>query len=128
MVCKKCGAEFDEGNFCPICGNNEFVDEYDVDNASSNNAISNNENLWSKFANIGYIIGLITFICSFVLPIFVPVAPIAGIVFSSLGNKSALNKDKAKKGLGFSIAALIISSILSVVFSSILNIILNLPY
>lgn len=99
MICKKCGVEFEGGYQCPICGNNEFVDEYNVDNVcSSDNAISDNENLWCKFANVGYIIGLITFICSFVLPICVPtVAPIAGIVFSCLGKKSINNKAKAKK-------------------------------
>ncbi len=133
MVCKKCGAEFDEGKFCPVCGNEVFSEKIEtevVDVVSNNETVNNNskhEKLWSTFANIGFIIGIIAFIASFILPYAVisfEVVVIASIVFSCLGKKSFNNRKKAKKGLGFSIAALIISFILTIVYAIIFETIL----
>lgn len=128
MICKKCGAEFDEGKFCPVCGNEvigEKVETEVVDVTPNNETVNNNskhEKLWSTFANIGFIIGIIAFVASFILPYAVlsfDVVVIASIVFSCLGKKSFNNSKKAKKGLGFSIAALIISIVLSIVYALI---------
>ncbi len=92
MFCKKCGKLIEAGKeYCDICA--ESIEK----NASE-------PKVWSVFAKIGYISGLVSFIAAFAtLGIFGFVIGPEAIIFSILGKKSSLYADKANKGLVFGI-------------------------
>ena len=111
MYCKNCGAEIREGAiFCTECGESveTIVNSFEIIEEQKTKGTK----VWDIFSKIGYIGGLVCFICSFVpfINIFACSFGIYFIVFSALGKKTqdeAL-KSKASKGLVFSILATVI--------------------
>lgn len=110
--CSNCGAELNDNQaFCLKCGIN-------VQNVSNEKAKENNS--VDKSANTGFILGLVSIIAWFI-PLFGYPVTICGIVFSSKGLKSSVNKTKATTGLILSIIFLVITLI-----NSILGALLNI--
>ena len=99
MFCIKCGKELNEDqNICPHCGT--FVKE--KVNINTSNEIHDRNSL------IGFVLGFVC-ITTCAIPIIGFATSICGIVFSSKGLKSELNKGKAIAGLVLSIIFLIFS-------------------
>lgn len=98
--CRNCGKELNnEQNVCLNCG------------VSVENEIEKPvENKIDKQALIGFILGLVSIIAWFI-PLFGYPVTICGIVFSSKGLNSKLNKGKAITGLVLSIVFLVFTLI-----------------
>ena len=102
MFCIKCGNKLNENqNICTNCGN--FINNK---NNTNNNQINNEIN--DKNAVIGFVLGLVC-ITTCAVPILGLSTSICGIIFSSKGLKSEINKGKATAGLILSIIFLIFS-------------------
>lgn len=110
MYCKNCGAELKEGAmFCVECGESVEITDKSLEVVEEK---PKGPKVWDVFSKVGYIGGLVCFICSFI-PFIDLVAVSFGIyfiVFSALGKKTLDEelKKKASKGLIFSILAVII--------------------
>lgn len=106
LYCKNCGkVNLDDAKFCAECGcslleNNEH--NYHVENK----VVYSELKCWSVFANVGFIVGLVSFIVSFfgIFGLCGFIGGIYGLVFSILGKKTRkiYYREKADKGLGFS--------------------------
>ena len=104
MQCDYCGARVDAtATRCPDCGELIKKDEVEIKKEK-------HQKVWDVFAKLGFILGIISFALSFLSFLGYAVSlGVVPIVFSALGFKSLKNKDKAKRGLGFSIASLAIT-------------------
>ena len=115
--CINCEKELeDQEKFCPECGKQNDVKIED-------NPIANVLTCFKKFAKIGYILGLITFIIAFLpfVSVFSSQIGPAGIVFSVLGKKDKSLTKVCKKGFILSLLGTIIGTILYFVYLLILN-------
>lgn len=98
--CGKCGEKIKEDqNFCSKCG-------YNI-----NTPVEQKED---KLAIVGFILGLVSIIAWFI-PLFGYPVSICGIVFSTKGLKSKINKGKATAGLVLSIVFLVFTFLNSMV-------------
>lgn len=126
MFCKYCGKEIDnDSKFCPYCGeevDNEQNEVVEIERPNEDGDVTPSKGPWNAFAKVGYILGLLGFILSFFTIGLEAAVP--GLVFSILGKRASEDelKEKAKKGLGFAIAGIIIGCIASVVVGIILGI------
>ncbi len=94
MICEKCNSVIDDDSkYCPSCGNK----------------IGSESKVYDVFANVGYGVGIGTFIASFFTSSFLYLG-IAALVFSCLGKKSEKNYKNAEKGFKFALAGLIIQA------------------
>ena len=115
MYCKKCGTELkEEALYCNNCGESVTVTPEVVSGTKETPKV------WDIFCKIGFIGGLICFICSFIpfLDCMACSFGIPFIVLSALGKKTSnlANYAKASKGLKLSIAATIIGFITWIVY------------
>ncbi len=131
MYCDKCGKLIDnDAKFCPYCGAEIESQELEVqetealeaEEVEDFNETQGERGPWKAFATIGYILGLLGFILSFItigLEIAIP-----GLVFSILGKKTKDEEkyEKARKGFGFALAGIIIGFIASVILGIVLGI------
>ena len=136
MYCKKCGKELVEGaRFCSECGepapinktfegltNEEqmveepaYVDPYaePVEEPVKKHV----PRCFTVFGNVGYILALVGFICSFIPVICVSTyqASLVGLVFSILGKRDPELANKTKKGRVFGILGLVFGFIMIIV-------------
>lgn len=88
--CPNCGKELNEINICSNCGTIVRTQEQEAD----------------KKALTGFILGLVSII-AWLIPLAGYPVSICGIVFSSKGLKSKINKGKATAGLILSIIFLV---------------------
>ena len=115
MYCSNCGNELKEKDvFCSNCGKKK------IDNVET---VTPNEakpvlKCFTIFGKIGPIIGLVTFILAFVPFVNLVSAEVAvvGIVFCILGKKDVTLIRKCKKGLKFSIWAVILGFVLCYIY------------
>lgn len=121
MFCKVCGKEVDnDSQFCPFCGADLRSEIEEVENAEQE-PVKSSKGPWNAFALVGFILGIVSFVGSFVI-IGMEIA-IPGIIFSALGKKSEDENKKAKasKGLKLSIAALIIGIVMSIILGIVIG-------
>ena len=128
MYCKNCGTKIEDGvKFCPNCGTNvqeEVAPMATEAAASSVNVEEKPPKVWSVFALVSKILGIVCLIVSFIpivdyLSFF---GSIAGIVLACLG-KNAKDEESDKNsslGLKLSIAALVISFVLMILYVAII--------
>lgn len=112
MFCTYCGKKIeDNAHYCPQCGA-KVEKEYDY---SSQSATKDDNNytepqqkkpakVWSVFAKVGKIIGIVT-ISTCWIPWAAAIIGIYGVVFSALGSKATDEESiqNKKKGLTYSI-------------------------
>ena len=115
MYCKNCGTELrEDALYCNHCGESVTVTPEVV------SGMKETPKVWDVFSKIGFIGGIICFICSFIpiLNIMACSFGIPFIVLSALGKKTSnlVNYQKAAKGLKFSIAATIIGFVTWIIF------------
>ena len=142
MYCKKCGKELAEGvKFCAECGepapinksfeglsNEEQVVEDPVYVDSYAEPVVEPEKkhvpkCFTIFGNVGYILSLVGFICSFI-PVLVfstYQASLIGLVFCILGKRDPELANKTKKGRVFGILGLVFGFIMMIVSAIILG-------
>jgi len=133
--CANCGKELSaDEKFCSNCGaevanktlTEEVIEEFKYEEQQTQEAqINLVPKCFTIFGKVGYIVGLVSFIVSFV-PIvgytsFI-VGPV-GIVFSILGKKDPFNISKCKKGLKLSIWGTILGFVFYILFFFILGMI-----
>ena len=119
MFCKYCGKEIDnDSKFCPYCGeevDNKQNEVVEIERQNEDGETTPSKGPWNGFAKVGFTLGLLGFILSFVaigLEIAIP-----GLVFSIMGKNASDKelKEKARRGQGFAIAGIIIGFIVSFV-------------
>ena len=130
MYCKKCGKELMVSlNFCPECGepvdkkalydilNEEPTSEEFFDQPAEVEVKKHVPRCFTVFGNVGYILALVGFVCSFIPVICYMTYQLSliGLVFSILGKKDPELARKTKKGRIFSILGLIFGFIMMVV-------------
>lgn len=94
MICEKCNSIVDDdAKYCTNCGSK----------------IGSNSKVYDVFANVGYGVGIGTFVASFFTTSFLYLG-IAALVLSCLGKKSKKNYKNAEKGFKFALAGLIIQA------------------
>ncbi len=124
--CDKCGAlNADTAKFCIDCGANliEQAAERESVNVERINPdevpSGDNGTPWATFANIGYILGIISLVfCWFPYSMFYLGG--TGIVFSCLGKWSNSNRGKAEKGFRMSLISVILNLVLTIVIVGII--------
>ena len=142
MYCKKCGKELTEGvRFCSECGepapinksfeglSNEepviedatYVDPYEQPVVEPEK--KHVPRCFTVFGNVGYILALVGFICSFIPVVCLSTyqASIVGLVFCILGKRDPELANKTKKGRVFSILGLVFGFIMMIVSILILG-------
>ena len=124
MNCKKCGNEITEGAvFCVFCGEKVEIDNKENIVNGNNTMVENTEpKVWGIFSKVGLILGIVS-LCLCWVPYLSTTGAIAGIVLSSLGQKSSCSSciKKARLGKTLSIIATIISFVVSVIISTYLE-------
>ena len=139
MYCKKCGKELLEGTrFCPECGEAVVVNksfdglnevelepayESTYDEPAVEPAKPHVPRCFTVFGNVGYILALVGFICSFIPVLCVSTyqASLVGLVFCILGKRDPELAQKTKKGRVFSILGLVFGFIMIIVTVLILG-------
>lgn len=110
--CKKCGKSYESGDYCPTCGkllSDSSVAEAEVvgdDSGRSHDKAGKRDRVFSVFARVGKIIGLVS-IGAWIVPLLGPIACVYGIVFSAMGLYSS-NKKDASLGLTLNIVFFVI--------------------
>ena len=120
--CVKCGKELNEQEkYCPECGTVVESPEEVVAETVGKYQGYNVPKCFTIFGKIGPIIGLVTFILAFVPFVNLVSAEVAvvGIVFCILGKKDVTLIRKCKKGLKFSIWAVILGFVLYITYTVI---------
>ena len=127
MYCKKCGMEVSETDkFCPTCGNDLTAKEVIEDDPfekiekkeETSVAASDDKMVYKVFAIISYVVGIVS-LCLVWVP-FIFYGSIPGIVLGKLGESSATQKDKAKRGFVMSIVATAINIVWTIVFIALI--------
>lgn len=105
--CSNCGNELNEKDiFCSNCGN-KINDNVETVIPNESKPVLR---CFTIFGNVGYILGIITIILSFIpiLGVYAIAPGVHGIVFSALGKKDVKQLKKCKKGLTLSIIGTIV--------------------
>ena len=105
--CSNCGNELNEKDiFCSNCGN-KINDNVETVTPNEAKPVLR---CFTIFGNVGYILGIITIILSFIpiLGVYAIAPGVHGIVFSALGKKDVKQLKKCKKGLTLSIIGTIV--------------------
>lgn len=126
MYCKHCGSRLDDdARFCPNCGASVQKEESEftateLPKAAYEPIEEKPAKVWSVFALLGKILGIVCFVASFIPWInWISLeVGVIGIVFSCLGRKAKTEEadSNCSTGLKFSIAAVILSLILGIVY------------
>ncbi|MDR2827958.1 MAG: zinc ribbon domain-containing protein [Acholeplasmatales bacterium] len=127
MYCKKCGAENkDDAKYCVVCGEVLVPESKENEVVVAGNP-GEPKKVWEVFGRLGYEFGKWSLIFCWTL-IFIEIS-VVGIIFSILAkNKSVNNKEKAEKGLKWSIIATIISFVLTMIISIVVGVVVGIKY
>ena len=141
MYCKKCGKELIEGvKFCPECGEPVVVNK-SLDGLSTSEEIVEPTcvdpyaepvvepakvhipRCFTVFGNVGYILALVGFICSFIPVVVFSTyqASLVGLVFCILGKRDPELANKTKKGRVFGILGLVFGFIMMIISALVLG-------